>query len=140
MRNITDLNERELSELGKHLQDSIIKIVKSYDSNKKKDAIINKELFSFEYTDNGRREWLQAVVGIITDPVLFHEENSLIHSWISTRVHLKLTEQMCTCFLEMIDLLEANRINFEVGQQLIKVVENNFTLLAEQLNNVKEIK
>lgn len=138
-KNINDLSDAELIELGKHLQQSIIKLVNSYNSNKRKDQVINKELFSFEFTDNGKREWLQATIGIITDPVLFHEENSLIHSWISTKVHLKIAERSYTCLIELIDILEKNNISFNVGEQIIKVVENNFILLTEQLNNVKEI-
>jgi hypothetical protein len=139
MRNITDLNRSELADLGKQTQQAIIKLMAKYDENDKKDVILNKELFSFEFTDNGKKEWVQAVIGVITEPVLFHEHNSVVSSWISTKMHLKMTEQMCNCFLEMIDVLEANVIKFETGQQLIKIVENNFVLLAEQLNNVKEI-
>jgi hypothetical protein len=140
MDNLTQLNDDQLIQLGRQTQDALTKLILQYDTNKRKDAIINKELFTFEYTDKGKREWVQATIGVITDPLLFHEENSFIHSWISTKVHLKLTEQMCNCFLQMIDILEENKIPFDVGTLLIKTVENNFTLLAEQLNNVKEIK
>ena len=140
MDNLTQLNDDQLLKLGKQTQEALTKLILQYDSNNRKDAVINKELFTFEYTDKGRRDWVQATIGVITDPLLFHEENSFIHSWISTKVHLKLTEQMCNCFLEMIDILEENKIEFTVGTQLINTVEKNFTLLAEQLNNVKEIK
>ena len=140
MKNIADLNNADLQELGKHTQNTIIKLIDSFEKNKRKDHIINKELFTFEYTDKGKREWLQAVVSVITDATLFHEENAVVHSWISTKFHIKLTEQMCQTFLDMIDILETNAVPFEVGTQLIKTVENNFILLAEQLNNVKEIK
>jgi len=111
----------------------------AYDKGSRKDAVINRELFSFEFTDDGRRDWIQATIGIITEPVLFHEHNAHIHSWISSKIHYKMAEQMNDCLLEMIDVMEKGCIPIEYGKQLIEIVENKFTSIAEQLNNRKNI-
>jgi hypothetical protein len=139
MKNITQLSEQELIELGKHTQQAIIKLMSAYDEGSRKDVVINRELFSFEFTDNGKRDWVQATIGIITEPVLFHEHNAHIHSWISTKIHYKITEQITECLLEMIDVMEQGAIPFVYGEQLIKIVEKKFTSIAEQLNNRKQI-
>ena len=139
MKNILNLNDDELLQLGKHTQQAIIKLMSAYDKGERKDAVINRELFSFEFTDNGKRDWVQATIGIITEPVLFHEHDAHIHSWISTKIHYKMAEQMTECLLEMIDIMEEGNIPFVYGEQLIKIVENKFTSIAEQLNNRKNI-
>jgi len=139
MKNILNLNDDELLQLGKHTQQAIIKLMSAYDKGERKDAVINRELFSFEFTDNGKRDWVQATIGIITEPVLFHEHDAHIHSWISTKIHDKMAEQMTECLLEMIDIMEEGNIPFVYGEQLIKIVENKFTSIAEQLNNRKNI-
>lgn len=139
MKNITELTNEELIELGKHTQQSLIKLMSAYDKGNRRDAVINRELFSFEFKDGNKRDWVQATIGIITEPVLFHEHNAHIHSWISSKIHYKMAEQMNDCLLEMIDVLEESNIPFEYGQQLIQIVENKFTSIAEQLNNRKNI-
>lgn len=139
MRNIVDLTESELMELGKHTQQALIKLMFAYDNNNRQDVTINRELFSFEYKEGSRRDWVQATIGIITQPVLFHEHNAHIHSWISTKIHYKLTEQMADCLLELIEVLEASKIPFKYGEQIIQIVEKKFTIIAEQLNNRKNI-
>lgn len=139
MKNIVNLTETELTELGKHTQQAIIKLMSAYDSNNREDVTINRELLTFEFADNGKRDWVQATIGIITEPVLFHEHNAHIHSWISTKIHYKMAEQMTDCLLEMIDVLEESKIPFDYGKQLIEIVEKKFTSIAEQLNNRKNI-
>lgn len=139
MKNILNLNDEELLQLGQHTQQAIIKLMSAYDKGSRKDAVINRELFSFEFTDDGRRDWIQATIGIITEPVLFHEHNAHIHSWISSKIHYKMAEQMNDCLLEMIDVMEKGCIPIEYGKQLIEIVENKFTSIAEQLNNRKNI-
>jgi hypothetical protein len=139
MKNIIDLTDDELAELGKHTQQALIKLMFAYDTNNKQDTTINRELFTFEFADKGKRDWIQATIGIITEPVLFHEDNAHIHSWISTKVHYKIAEQMNDCLLQMIDVLEESNIPYEYGKELIRIVENKFTSIAEQLNNRKEI-
>ena len=139
MRNINELNDIEINQLGKHTQQTIVKLVQQYNENSKSDSIINRELITFEYEENKKKEWLQIAIGLITDPLMFHEESSYIRSWISSEMNKQIVEEMYQCLIELINTLEEKEVPFAIGNELISIVEKRFTSIAKSLNNVKNI-
>lgn len=139
MRNINELNDIEINQLGKHTQQSIVKLVQQYNEHDKSDSIINRELITFEYEENKKKEWLQVAIALITDPIMFHEESCYVRSWISTEMNKQIVEEMYQCLIELINTLEENEVPFAIGKQLISTVEKKFTSIAKSLNNVKKI-
>lgn len=139
MRNINELNDIEINQLGKHTQQSIVKLVQQYNEHDKSDSIINRELITFEYEENKKKEWLQVAIALITDPLMFHEESCYVRSWISTEMNKQIVDEMYQCLIELINTLEENEVPFAIGKQLISTVEKKFTSIAKSLNNVKKI-
>lgn len=136
----TPPNPGDHSELGIITAAAIERLMALYSLRKHRDTIMHRELIAFENRRDGRNEWVQAVVSIVTDPMYFYPDGQSHTGWAPLPLSSEVIRCASDMLLRILDTLQANDVPGTVCAQVVDASEQHMVKLAQLINDIKNPK